>query len=369
MNFNDFITGVCDEARVNRNIGTTYDRVVREINRVTRDIWNSFPWSFRWKNYRFVTDSDVTAGTVTATNGSRTLTGSSTTFLSTHVGWHIYFPGDSVQQWYKILNYTSATSVQLDVPYQGTTGSGKSYVLRHFDYTLPTEAWDIGSITATANNRPLNILEPSSADLLMPMATTNGAPEAVSLFGMNSSHVIYSAGTVSGTSLTKTITGSGTSFLGNVSPGDELWFNIFGDATHYTIESVDSDTQLTLYNLQLGTNVAAAYQISRQLARFMRILWPSTTKHVIDLRAARLYSDMIQGLETNELITRYPDMITKNVACTELSSLGDVRKRELKIEALKMLNDAKAEDQYLTDKNNAAPIYTYRQSRGGISWR
>jgi hypothetical protein len=58
--------------------------------------------------------------------------------------------------------------------------------------------------------------------------------------------VIFGTGTVAGISGAAIVTGTGTTFLSEISPGDQLVIDSLGDSKEYSILSVDSDTQLTL---------------------------------------------------------------------------------------------------------------------------
>lgn len=360
MNLSEIITRVADDGNTNSGITSVSDRIIREINRISQEIWESYAWSFRWRNYRIVTDVDVTIGTVTATNGSRTITGSGTSFLSSHATWHIYFPGDSILNWYRVRAYTSGTQLELDVPYQGTTGILKNYILRHFDYTFPTETWDLGSVIVTADNKPLTIIEPMGADVLCPVPLSNGSPEAVSIFGSDLTLTTYSTGTLSGTISTKILTGVGTSWLDNIFPGDSVTIGSYV----YQVQSVDSDTQITLYNNQQVTSSGATYSISRQFGRLIRFIWPSTYNYTVDIRALRRYAPLINSADTNELIYRFPNVVILKAASLELKQQNDLRSRELSQEADLALARAKADDDSLTKKSAASPIFTYRGYRG-----
>ena len=357
MILSEFITRVADDSNVNSNIQTVSDRLVREINRICQEIWEGHRWSFRWRNYRIITDVDVTAGTVTATNGNRTITGAGTAFLSSHANWHIYFPGDSIQNWYKVRAYTSATQLELDVPYQGTTGASKSYVLRHFDYVLPTEQWDIGSLIVTSDNRPITILEPMGIDVYCPTPISHGYPTAVSIYGSDYDSTVYSTGTLSGTINTETITGSGTSWLDNVYPGDLVTIGSY----KYRVRKVDSDTQITLYNNQQVTSAAlTSYTITRQFGRIVRVMYPSTNNYTIDIRALRKYAPLVNNNDTNELLERYPHPIILKTASLELKQQNDNRANILERDAEISLARAKADDDALTHREAAMPIFTYR---------
>ena len=359
MNLSDMVQRVCDDANTNSSISTVSARVTREINRVCEEVWNGFRWSFRWRNYRIVTDTDVTSGTVTLTNGSRVVSGSGTAFLSSHVTWHISFLQDSVPNWYKVRLFTSSTQIELDVPYQGTGGSNKTYVLRHFDYVLPTEPWDFGSVTVTHDKVIIPILEPFSLDVLSPVPYYKGYPMAVSIYGSDSVPTVYSTGTVSGTINTQILTGSGTSWLSNIYPGDTVTIG----TNSYSVRSVDTDTQITLYQSQQVASSASTYTITRQFGRIMRIMWPSTDNYTLDLRALRMYQPLVNNNDTNELFYRCPNAISLKVAAMELRSQPDSRSEELEKNANVALQMARAEDDSLTVRDSNATLFSYRYDR------
>lgn len=68
-------------------------------------------------------------------------------------------------------------------------------------------------------------------------------------------HTVVETGTVSATNGSAIVTGSGTSWLSQLSAGDV--FGISG-LSRYSIASVDSDTQITLSAVYLGTTVAGS---------------------------------------------------------------------------------------------------------------
>lgn len=356
MILSDAVLRIADDSNVNSTITTVNSRIIREINRCCSEMWDGYAWSFRWRNLPLVTDTDYTTGTVTATNGSRTITGAGTTFLSSHKSWHVNFPADSVANWYKVRAFTSTSQLELDSPYQGTTASGKSYILRHFDYVLPTEIWDLGNVTVTNDSRTCQIMEPGSIEIVGPVPFYKGFPLAVAFYNSDSAPTVYSTGTVSGTINTTTLTGSGTSWLANIYPGDLVTISTYV----YTVYSVDSDTQITLYNQQQAASSGATYTITRQFGRIMRVMWPSTDHYVLDIRYLRKYAPLVNNNDTNEILYRYPDTIVKKVSALELSGKGDVRARNLDQEATRLIYQARSDDATLTPKTNIASIHSYR---------
>ncbi len=356
MNLSDVLSNVSDDAKVSTAVTGVTARLTREINRVCSEIWDGFHWSFRWRNIRIVTDTDVTAGTLTATNGSRTVTGAGTAFLSSHKNWHIVFTADPILNWYKVRAYTSSSQLELDVPYQGTTGGSKAYILRHFDYVLPTEIWDLEGVMATHDRRTIEIVQGHSMDILTPSPLYKGYPVAVSLYNSDSMPTTYTTGSVTGTINTRTLTGTATAWLDNIFPGDKITIGSYD----YTIYSVDTNTQITLYNNLVVAAATASYTITRQMGRIMRMMWSSTDNFTVDLHYLRKYAPLVNNLDTNELLYRFPNTVALKVSGLELKSQGDKRGQALIAEAQAELNKARSEDDAMTVSTNAYPIYSYR---------
>jgi len=82
---------------------------------------------FMKKKVKNIGQADYTTGTITATNGSATITGSGTTFTSGMVGRFLKVDDDG--EWYEIDSFSSTTSITLKTKYQGTTVSGASYTI------------------------------------------------------------------------------------------------------------------------------------------------------------------------------------------------------------------------------------------------
>lgn len=91
--------------------------------------------------------ADYSTGTTTMTNASTTVTGSGTTFIGDMAGRWIRTTSSAVnptgdEQWYEISSYSSATSLSLINPYQGTTVAGASYVIGEMPL-LPEDYQDL----------------------------------------------------------------------------------------------------------------------------------------------------------------------------------------------------------------------------------
>ena len=74
--------------------------------------------------------ADYSEGTVSVTISDTTITGLGTTFTPDMVGRYFQVTTSSAvgnDVWYKIASYTSATEIDLDIPFEGATASGLAY--------------------------------------------------------------------------------------------------------------------------------------------------------------------------------------------------------------------------------------------------
>lgn len=84
---------------------------------------------------------DVTTGTATVTNGSTAVTGSGTAFSQAMIGRGFTVTDGTDGYSYKISGYTSATSITLEEPYIGLSGSGKTFKIGE-TFLIPEEYHD-----------------------------------------------------------------------------------------------------------------------------------------------------------------------------------------------------------------------------------
>ena len=115
-----------------------------------------------------MTAEDYNTGTITATHDDATVTGSGTTFTSSMVGQWFKAPDG---MWYKILTYSSATSLELESAYQGTTTAGASYIIGDSpDLPIETHQWIPWAAAAAFYAGPRR--DPAHAQTLMNMFWT-----------------------------------------------------------------------------------------------------------------------------------------------------------------------------------------------------
>lgn len=72
---------------------------------------------------------DITTGTANVTNGKTTVTFSSPIVAPSMVGRWFQITDGTDGNWYQIVTYNSATSLELSQPYQGLTGGTATYII------------------------------------------------------------------------------------------------------------------------------------------------------------------------------------------------------------------------------------------------
>lgn len=206
-------------------------------------------------------------GTVTATSGSKTITGSGTTFTSGMVGRKIRMASENA--YYRIAAFVSTTEITLEAAYQGTTASGKTLSIYKDEYRLPADC-DVYKVMRQIENGIAQVgLEPSAFDIYEPAPQSQGSPVFNILSGTKLD--TYATGTLSGTVNNSTLTGSSTIWTGveGLGKGSRITIGSYV----YTVKSVDSDTQITIYE-KLSVTVAAGTAYTMHLDNFIIQFFP-----------------------------------------------------------------------------------------------
>lgn len=106
---------------------------------VPSDAW-PITFNYHWRD-RSLSIADYTDGTIAVTANSAAIVGTATTFTQAMVGrWFSVTDPTAVGQgyWYRVVSVTDTTHATLYRPYQGTTGSGYSYVIGE-SFEIPEE--------------------------------------------------------------------------------------------------------------------------------------------------------------------------------------------------------------------------------------
>ena len=121
-------------------------------------------------------DAPVNAGTVAATQGSVTVTGTGTAFGQALVGLHIRI----TNTWYEIVQVTSATVLTLKSEYADDTVTGASYSIVQRRYELASDARKLGTFVHQRLRRSLQISSEMGMNLFIPSRyQVNSTPQYV----------------------------------------------------------------------------------------------------------------------------------------------------------------------------------------------
>jgi hypothetical protein len=95
-------------------------KAVLRVNSIRADIISRFSgkWAGQYREGWLPLVPVYSTGTIAVTQGSRTVTGTGTTFTSSMIGRKFLGPDNA---YYKIIGYTSSTVLLLSEPYQGAT--------------------------------------------------------------------------------------------------------------------------------------------------------------------------------------------------------------------------------------------------------
>lgn len=216
------------------------------------DILTSIDLPYLMTDGLFPTVAIHETGNVDVTNGSATVSGGATSpvFTAAMVGRKFRIAGDNTA--YRIKTFTSSTEIILETNYVGSTDTDASYQIYQDEYRLASDMATHKVMRQVEDQVAMTSIEATAFDLLEPSARAEGSPRFDIIVG--SKRDLYTTGTVSGTASTSTITGSST-----------LWTSVQGlgkgtrittGSNVYTVKSVDSDTQVTIYEL-IATNISA----------------------------------------------------------------------------------------------------------------
>ena len=195
-------------------------------------------------------------GTVTVSDGSKTVTGLLTVFTLAMVGRKIRIGGENA--YYRIGAYVSGTEVTLEIAYRGDLTSGNTFSIYKDEYRLPANLDVYKVLRQIENNQAITDLEQSAFDIYEPSPQRTGSPAFSILSG--SKQDIYTTGTVTGSVNTSALTGLTTAWLSVEGLGKCSRLTIGSNV--YTVKSVDSDTAITIYEKLVVDVAAATYIIS-----------------------------------------------------------------------------------------------------------
>ena len=183
LTLDNIIDDTCQKASIDRQNQQNITNLIRWVNIVQSDICNRYAWPWLTSRTQVTSVIDKTAGTVDATLGSTTVSGTTTSFASTDVGRFIQF--SSSNDWYRISAQSSGTSLTLETAYAPATETGMTYTIRTFSYNLPNDVRQVFDVRQFRTPMKLVPLDTRYLDLLRPNQTATGNPRGYFLYVYN----------------------------------------------------------------------------------------------------------------------------------------------------------------------------------------
>ena len=277
------------------------------VNQSTKWIYESFNWEQRRKHGELVLVPNYTTGTCSFTlfDGTNEAASRTVTFSqalpSGIAGRFLQIDGES--DWHRIL-YTNGTTAYLESPV--LSASGSSFTIWKRFYYLPSNVDIVTGVGKWDGSGKLTYHTPEALDDMVVNVSESGTPSDFTPFGTDEFLTPYSTGTITIESGSNVVTGSGTSFIGNVSIGDIFTVN----NVDYRVKRVESDTRLVLHNY-LSTGVSSSpYSAKKEVSLGLQLFPNGNDYKIIPYTYMDKQFDMIhETLERPNLPDRFDEAI------------------------------------------------------------
>lgn len=296
-------------------------RFIDHLNFARKKAWNKANWSWKNKAWQFTISDQITSGTASVTNGSRTVVLSSASVSSSQIGWYFQIPSVTPGSFYRVLNVSGST-LTIDPAYQGSTNSSIAYYLRGFDWVLPSELEGMPKLCELGTSEiPLYSMLTRPTEI----PDARGKPTRGVIWSDDPIGTTYSTGTLTGTTSTRTLTGSGTLWLANVTPGDQMEIMVGSTTYKYHVQSVQSDTALTLYQYLQTSPAVSAYVIRNQFNRYIRLFATPDNPYVMSIYGQRRWYPVSHDNDIDELMQNFDEALVEGIEAYEAASTPDDR--------------------------------------------
>ena len=271
-----FIDLVTDSEEITqvRGIRSTVKRLANDL---AAHICGMAEWSFLWTTDSFQTVAPYETGTCTVTDGDATVTFGTATITAAMVGRKIRFGSETA--YYTIKSRTSSTEIELEQAYSGTTDSAATFSIYKDEYLLRADVDVYKRLRDSENGYAIFGLSATELDRRYPIPTGESSGPAVEVY-VGRAVKTYSTGTVAMTSGTRTLTGTSTAWLSAEGVGRGTKIKI--GTSLFTVNTVDSDTQITVYEAATSTiSASTSYTavLSNPVVQLLDIPSEVTTIH------------------------------------------------------------------------------------------
>lgn len=327
-------------------------RFIDHLNFARKKAWNKFNWSWKNKAWLLTVADQFSTGTASVTNGSRTVVLTGPSIGQSQVGWYFQVPSVTPASFYRVLSISGST-LTIDSAYQGVTNSSVAYYLRGFDWALPSELEGMPKLAELGTSE---IALYSQLTRPTEIPDSRGKPTKGVIWSDDPIGSTYSTGTLSGTISTRTLTGSGTLWLSNVTPGDQMEITVGSTVYKYHVQSIQSDTNLTLYQYLQVTSSASSYVIRNQFNRLVRLSPTPDNPYVLIIYGQRRWYPVSHDNDIDELMQNYDEALVEGIEAYEAASTPDDRENDKYNRWMMGLTEKISVDSRNFNVTNPAPI-------------
>lgn len=280
------------------------------------DFQSRHKWPWKEGDFTIQTVPNYKTGSVTVTNGSRTVTNNGTGTFTTDMVDRV-FKLDREIEMYEIADVPASSTFTLKEPYIGESGSSLSYIVWKRFYGLPPDAQLNADLKLWQYPYKSKGLPKSELADFLGRGYVNGHPNWWAWAKIDRRISTYIDGSLSGAKDSYIFTGNGTSWLGNIFPGTEIKV----DSGTYNVYRVDSNTQFTSHQLikteiSSGTKYAATTRNRPQII-FSHVPDPAINFQIDYLKTSYpLFNDndvmnVFEGYEHIVIDATYAELIDK----------------------------------------------------------
>lgn len=290
------------------------------LNRVAE--YYDFPYYIQDKGV-LTTVASYGIGTVAIVAGGTTATVTTGVVSATFAGMKIRFAGQNA--YYRILSVnTGANTLTLQNPYQGVTLTTGTYLIYQDEYRLNADIDKYKMLRQAQNSTPMFSYSPADFDAEYPMPNSYADPTCEVMEGTLND--VYTTGTLSGSVNTSVLTGVTTSWLSAQGVGRLSQITIGTNV--YTVKSVDSDTQITLFDtLTAAIALGTTYSISMNNLRVQLSPIPNAQRNIY-YRYFRQPTPLLNDTDLPDMPYQFHWMLMYGALSIVLLYKGDMQKAQ-----------------------------------------
>lgn len=271
------------------------------VNSSYQDFQNRYQWDWRLREGELKMIEFYETGTVTFTNGSRTVTGVDTVWTSAMVDRFIRVSGEP--DYYRIVSVTSNTQLIIDTSFVDTTIAGTKYEIQKKFYPLHPDVKEIRDLFVYGSG-----VKVIAGDFYSSMFAT-GFPRRYRKTENQLVKTTVTLSTVSSTRNSNVVTGSGTTFIADVQPGDKFYFTEVDKTKEFAVLKVISDTSLYLVQAVPETQSGITAYVVREGQMQIEFDFNTNEDSVFHYRYYKKSYNMLNDQDEPEMPEEYRDVL------------------------------------------------------------